>query len=269
MNAYMQDIQMNLEEEKLQGGVQSLEIGLTVLDALTEHHAPMMLKELSEALSMHPAKVHRYVVSLIRKGYAQQLSDGRYSLGERAHMFGVHALKRTDMLELTQKYIIEIQQHLNCSIHVSKWFADGAVVVQSLESNHVFNIITRVGSRMPLLKSATGRLHASFQPEYIIKPLLEKEWQSQTTKTQYPATWEEFLELKEKILNQGYASVTGDMMAGIHAISIPVFNFSRKIDHVITCIGTQDQLPAEKMIDAIDYLKGVQQQIDRLFVPLN
>ncbi len=82
-------------------------------------------------------------MSLIRKGYAQQLTDGRYSLGERAHAFGVNALKRTDMLELSQRYIQDIQQRLNCSIHVSKWFADGAVVFQSLESNHVFNIITR------------------------------------------------------------------------------------------------------------------------------
>ena len=47
---------MSVEEEKLQGGVQSLEVGLTVLDALTEHNAPMMLKELSEVLSMHPQK---------------------------------------------------------------------------------------------------------------------------------------------------------------------------------------------------------------------
>jgi predicted transcriptional regulator len=128
-NAAMQGKEMSVEEEKIQGGVQSLEVGLTVLDALTAHNAPMMLKELSEVLSMHPAKVHRYVVSLIRKGYAQQLTDGRYSLGERAHAFGVNALKRTDMLELSQRYIQDIQQHLNCSIHVSKWFADGAVVV--------------------------------------------------------------------------------------------------------------------------------------------
>ena len=80
-NAAMQGKAMSVEEEKIQGGVQSLEVGLTVLDALTAHNAPMMLKELSEVLSMHPAKVHRYVVSLIRKGYAQQLTDGRYSLG--------------------------------------------------------------------------------------------------------------------------------------------------------------------------------------------
>ena len=51
----MQDKTMNVEEEKIQGGVQSLEVGLTVLDALTEHNAPMMLKQLSEVLAMHPA----------------------------------------------------------------------------------------------------------------------------------------------------------------------------------------------------------------------
>jgi len=32
---------------------------------------------------MHPAKSHRYLVSLIRKGYARKLDDGRYGLGER------------------------------------------------------------------------------------------------------------------------------------------------------------------------------------------
>lgn len=267
INAYMQDKTMNIEEEKTQGGVQSLEVGLTVLDALTQHNAPMMLKELSEVLSMHPAKVHRYVVSLIRKGYAQQLSDGRYSLGDRARAFGMNALKRTDMLELSQRYIFDIQQHLNCSIHVSKWFSDGAIVVQSLESNHVVNIITRVGSYMPLLKSATGRLHACFQPEQIIKPLLEKEWENASKPGQYPANWTEFLQLREKVLSQGFASVTGDMMPGINAISIPVFNFNRQLDHVITCIGTQDQLPEEHMQQAIDYVLGIQRKIDALLSP--
>lgn len=258
---------MSVEEEKLQGGVQSLEVGLTVLDALNEHNAPMMLKELSEVLAMHPAKVHRYVVSLIRKGYAKQLSDGRYHMGERAHAFGVNALRRTDMLELSQPYIYEIQQHLNCSIHVSKWFADSAIVVQALESNHVFNIITRVGSRMPLLKSATGRLHACFQAEHIIQPLLEKEWAMMAKADQYPANWTEFLKLKAQILQQGYSMVTGDMMLGIHAISIPVFNFTGQLDHVITCIGTQDQLPAEKMQQSIGYLLAIQQRMDALSNP--
>ncbi|MGM8888308.1 helix-turn-helix domain-containing protein, partial [Psychrobacter sp. 1U2] len=56
---------------KNQGGIQSLEIGLSVLDVLIDYHKPMMLKDIAEAMQMHPAKVHRYLVSLIRKDYAR------------------------------------------------------------------------------------------------------------------------------------------------------------------------------------------------------
>lgn len=258
---------MTVKEEQIQGGVQSLEVGLTVLDALSAYNAPMMLKELAEALSMHPAKVHRYVVSLVRKGYAQQLSDGRYSLGERAYRFGLNALKRTDMLQLTQPYLYDIQQHLNCSVHVSKWFAHEAIVVQAIESNHIINIITRVGSRMPLLNSATGRLHACFQPEQIIRPILEKEWSSLANKDPYPKDWHDFLQMKAQILAQNYALVTGEMMAGINAISFPVLNFTGQLDHVITCIGTEEQLPLAQMQQSIDYIVQIQKKIDLFFEP--
>ena len=65
-----------MSEEKIQAGDQSLEVGLTVLDALIANRKPMMLKELAEKLSMHPAKVHRYVVSLVRMNVAKQIEDG-------------------------------------------------------------------------------------------------------------------------------------------------------------------------------------------------
>ncbi|HCA5188290.1 TPA: IclR family transcriptional regulator [Acinetobacter baumannii] len=253
---------MLVDEEKLQGRVQSLEVGLTVLDALIEHSAPLMLKELSEILSMHPAKVHRYVVSLIRKGYAQQLNDGRYALGERTQVIGLKAVSRIDMLEVIQKYIIEIQQTLNCSIHVSKWFSDGPIVMQTLESNHLFNIITRVGSRMPLLNSATGRLFASLLPESVIKPLLLKEWKNNTKLNIYPKDWKEFLELKKKIVDQKYSSIFGEMMVGINAVCIPVFNFNRQLELVITCIGTDDQLPKENLENIVEYLMEVHLKIN-------
>jgi DNA-binding IclR family transcriptional regulator len=256
---------MLADDEKLQGGVQSLEVGLTVLDALMAHNSAMMLKELSTALAMHPAKVHRYMVSLVRKGYAQQLSDGRYALGERAQTLGLNAIKRIDMIAMIQKYVIDIQQTLNCSVHVSKWFADGPVVVQAIESNHLFNIITRVGSRMPLLNSATGRLFASFQAEAVVKPLLLKEWSNQAQSNVYPKDWEAFLALKQTILEQRYAAVFGDMMAGINAVCIPVFNVNQQLELVITCIGTADQLAEIHMQETIQYLLDIQLKMNELF----
>ena len=81
-----------MSEEKIQGGVQSLEVGLHVLDALIAHRQPLMLKQLAEALGMHPAKVHRYVVSLVRMQYAKQQDDGRYTLGDQAWRLGLNCI---------------------------------------------------------------------------------------------------------------------------------------------------------------------------------
>jgi DNA-binding IclR family transcriptional regulator len=106
-------------EEKLSGGVQSLEVGLTVLNALLEHNKPIILKDLSHKLDMHPAKVHRYLVSLIRMNYAKQLDDGQYTLGDQAWRLGLSCIQHTDVLQLVQHLIYELQNKIGCGIQLA------------------------------------------------------------------------------------------------------------------------------------------------------
>ena len=93
-------------EEKTSNGIQSLEIGIDVLNVLIDNRKPMMLKEIGERLSMHPAKVHRYLVSLIRKNYAQQYSDGRYGVGDYLKRLRLPPIKP---LEVVQRLVNDIQ----------------------------------------------------------------------------------------------------------------------------------------------------------------
>jgi DNA-binding IclR family transcriptional regulator len=163
-------------EEKLSGGVQSLEVGLSVLNALLEHNKPIILKDLSTKLDMHPAKVHRYLVSLIRMNYAKQLEDGQYALGDQAWRLGLSCIQHTDVLQLVQHLIYNLQSKIGCGIQISKWSPQGPLVVQSIESNHPISIVTKVGSIMPLVNSAAGRVFASYLPEAVVKPLMDAEW---------------------------------------------------------------------------------------------
>lgn len=148
-------------------GVQSLEVGLSVLNALLEHNQPIILKDLSSKLEMHPAKVHRYLVSLIRMDYAKQLEDGQYALGDQAWRLGLNCIQHSDTLQLVQHLIYDLQSKIGCGIQISKWSPKGPVVVQSIESNHPISIVTKVGSIMPLVNSAAGRLFASYLPEHL------------------------------------------------------------------------------------------------------
>ena len=60
-------------EESPQQGIQSIEVGAQVLRALEAGRGPMALSEVARNCAMHPAKVHRYLVSLVRAGLADAL----------------------------------------------------------------------------------------------------------------------------------------------------------------------------------------------------
>ncbi|HSP85857.1 MAG TPA: helix-turn-helix domain-containing protein [Psychrobacter sp.] len=267
---------------KNQGGVQSLEIGLSVLDVLIDYNEPMMLKDVAQAMQMHPAKCHRYLVSLIRKNYARQLSDGRYGLGDRVHTMGAlgalghSGFNQNNILERLTYIANEIKDALNCGVQIAKWFSEGPIIIQSVEPDSAISIITRIGSRMPLTTSATGHLFASYQPDTVIKPLVIAEWQAK----QEPAItekWQHFNQLRAKVRTQGYATVTGDMLMGVNAITIPVIipqrdssispssngkllTDSLPLEYAITIIGTTEQLPMSEQRNVVEQILAIAQR---------
>lgn len=276
----------NPTTHKNQGGVQSLEIGLSVLDVLIDHNKPMMLKDIAQAVQMHPAKCHRYLVSLIRKNYARKLSDGRYGLGVRGNTLGHMNVNQNNILERLTHVATEIKDNLNCAVQIAKWFSEGPIIIQSVEPDSPISIITRIGSRMPLTTSATGQLFASYQPDAVIKPLVIGEWQT-NDKAAIAEQWQHFSQLKIKIRTQGYATVTGDMLIGINAITIPVIlsqlashtassqpaiNDNNNdnndklsadnlpLEYAITIIGTTEQLPMSAQHDVVKQILAIAQR---------
>ena len=266
---------------KSQSGVQSLEIGLSVLDVLIDHNEPMMLKDIAQVMQMHPAKCHRYLVSLIRKNYARKLDDGRYGLGDRVNTLaalGHSGFSQNNILERLTHIANEIKDTLNCGVQIAKWFSEGPIIIQSVEPDSPISIITRIGSRMPLTTSATGQLFASYQPDAVIQPLVTAEWQTDNEAI-ITEKWQNFSHLQAKIRNQGYATVTGDMLMGINAITIPVIlpqlansavNLSAVsgktaskgllLEYAITIIGTTEQLPMSEQHNVVEQILAIAQR---------
>ncbi|MBF4489301.1 IclR family transcriptional regulator [Psychrobacter sp. N25K4-3-2] len=266
---------------KNQSGVQSLEIGLSILDVLIDRNEPMMLKDIAEAMQMHPAKSHRYLVSLIRKDYASKLDDGRYGLGDRVNTLaslGHTGLNQNNLLARLTQVANEIKDTLNCGVQIAKWFSEGPIIIQSVEPDSPISIITRIGSRMPLTTSATGQLFASYQPDAVIQPLVTAEWQTDNEAI-ITEKWQNFSHLQAKIRTQGYATVTGDMLMGINAITIPVIlpqlassaaNSSAindkiageglPLEYAITIIGTTEQLPMSEQHNVVEQILAIAQR---------
>ncbi|MGM8872294.1 IclR family transcriptional regulator [Psychrobacter sp. 2Y5] len=287
MPAAKNPVDKPMSANKTQNGVQSLEVGLSILDVLIDYNEPMMLKDIAQAIQMHPAKCHRYLVSLIRTDYARKLDDGRYGLGDRVSSLaalsamGHTGLNSNNILERLTYIANDIQKMTNCAVQIAKWFNEGPIIIQSVEPDSPISIITRIGSRMPLTTSATGQLFASYQPDAIIKSLVIAEWQTSDAAL-IAKKWQHFTQLQAQIRQQGYATVTGDMLMGINAITIPVllpapdrtnnmdstdkstnsrsFTEHPPLEYAITVIGTTEQLPMSAKHNVVEQIMAIAQR---------
>src|SRR5882757_11197006 len=74
-------------------GIQSVEIGMRVIEALRAAGGPLVLKDVARAADLPTSNCHRYLVSFVRTGFViQDAHSGRYDLGSRVVQAGLAAL---------------------------------------------------------------------------------------------------------------------------------------------------------------------------------
>lgn len=217
-----------------QAGVNSLETGLRVARVLAESAQPLPLKDLAARAQMSPAKAHRYLVSLIRAGLAEQdLETGRYRLGPLALEFGLGALRGLDVLRLGAEAVIELRAATDETVMLSVWGNKGPVVVRWEESSRPVATNVRAGWVMPLAQSATGRLFAAYLPKSVTAPLLEQEF------ARLPKLRARFPGLLKEIHAHGISRIRSELQQGVGGVAAPVFGFGGGIVAALTAVGIE------------------------------
>lgn len=211
----------NSPDEAQQKGIQSVEIGARVLRALAAGKGPMALSEVARGSAMHPAKVHRYLVSLVRAGLASQDAlTGRYDLGPAARHLGVEALRRTDTESVVSARALRLRDDTGQTVDVAVWSDAGPVIVRWESGAHALPMVVRVGSVLPILDSALGLVFLAHLPRLQSRPALAAQQRRRETRTIGPDEQERILEV---VRSNGYASASNNMIYGLAAYAAPVF----------------------------------------------
>ncbi|TMH63330.1 MAG: hypothetical protein E6H57_17290 [Betaproteobacteria bacterium] len=116
-------------------GINSLEVGLRLARVLGGHGLPLALKDVAARAHMPPAKAHRYLVSLIRAGLAEQdRESGRYRLGPLALELGLAALGAMDVLKCGAEVMADLRAAIDETVLLAVWGNKGPVVARWEES---------------------------------------------------------------------------------------------------------------------------------------
>jgi DNA-binding IclR family transcriptional regulator len=219
------------------GGVQSVGIAAKVLKALAAHGGVLALKELAAATQMPRAKVHRYLASLRGAGLIEQdPQSGRYQIGATAVTIGLVGLGRLSPVRQLQAALPRLRERVGETVTAAIWGERGPTIVAIEESDHLVTMNIRVGTVLPLLTTAIGRLFLAHMPAATTRAMEAAERRQPAISGVTPSD-DELAALLSEIRARNLSRSHGPLLPGVDALAAPVFDYRAKLVAVICVVG--------------------------------
>ncbi|MDQ0044703.1 IclR family transcriptional regulator [Variovorax boronicumulans] len=251
------------EEKAERRGIQSVEIGFTVLDAIRKAGGPISLSKIAEVTGLAVANTHYYMVSFQRVGLVQQDSDtGHYGLGTYALKLGVAALEQFDVYKLARPAMADISSRTGHTVFLGVWGNKGPTIVYRVAGGRSLPLLElRVGSVLPLLTSALGRNFLAHLPSTMTEAMVKEELAvyapaiASSSKSDVPRTLGEVVDMCKRIKMQGYSQSRDSLLPNFTALSAPVFDLSGAIIAAMTVMGPTHLLKDQSEVEVLTLLR--------------
>ena len=213
------------------GFSQSLERGLSVLDAFTGMSSTLGIAEIARDVGLTKSTTHRYVTTLTALGYLHQDRESRkYRLGARAVEIGFAAL---NSIEITRIAACPLQ-HLadETGFTVSMAVLDGPDIVyierRRAGQDRQLDLNLQVGSRLPAYCTALGKVLLAAEEPGRLRALLDRIDLARRAPNTITVR-EHLLAALDRVRRGAVAVNDEELTPGLRAIAAPVRDRSGRV----------------------------------------
>ncbi len=246
-------------------GVQSVAVAARILRALAAEGGALPLRRLALATGLPRAKVHRYLVSLRAEGMVvQDPETGIYQIGPTAVMIGLSGLRRLSPLREVHDALPHLRDRINETVTAAVWGDMGPTITAIEESGQPISMNVRVGSILPVLTTAIGRVFLAHLPPSTTGPFVTAERRKRRGNALPLPGERELTQLLDAVRATRVSPAQPAAVPGIDAVAAPVFDYRGKIVAVLCVVARSDSLRAhwEAMTGAlIETVEGLSRQL--------
>lgn len=206
--------------------VNSLARGLEVICAFTRTRPKMTLSEVAKSTGMTRATVRRFLLTLVREGYADK-DDKLFSLKPKILQLGYSALSSMGILEIIQPVMNDLAKSVQESVFAAVLTGEDVTYIARATSDRLVNVSITVGSRAPAHAVSTGRVLLAEEPEDALLQYLDRVTLQKLT----PLTITSKPKLRETIEQAritGYSIVDQELEVGLGSLSVPIRDSANK-----------------------------------------
>jgi DNA-binding IclR family transcriptional regulator len=137
---------------------------LQILDLLRDRAEPMTGYELARGIGAPISTIYAVTEELVARDMLSRDADGRLWLGARLHHYGLAYARNLDVMALANHEMNRLSADVAECVQICGRDGDQMVVLAMAEGPGHFNVSSRVGTRVPLNWTASGRLLVGHLP---------------------------------------------------------------------------------------------------------
>lgn len=200
--------------------VQSLERGLSVVRAFDADRPRLTLSDVARLTGLDRAATRRFLYTFVELGY-MRLEGRLFSLRPKLLELGYAYLSSLRLPEIAEPHLRVLSDQVHESSYVSISEDDETICVARVPVRRIWTATITVGTRLPLLATASGRVLLAGQDDQAVHAFLARHPPRQIT----PYTKSDPGQLAaaiSEVRDRGWAFVDQELEEGLRVVAAPI-----------------------------------------------
>lgn len=232
-----------VRREKHDYRIQAVVHALDVLEQFAGD-AELGVTELSTRLGLYKNNVFRVLATLESRGYVEQnRATERYRLGVKCLQLGKSYIQHTSLVQHARLVLREVVDACAETAYVAVRHHRTIVPVDVIEPEQAVRIASPIGRSLPLYRTAAGKVHLAFEKRSDGRIRIPEGPDGEQT----AADRERLAVELDRIARDGYALDTGEDVADVCTIAVPVRDHTRSVVGSLAISGPIYRMDEERL----------------------
>jgi IclR family acetate operon transcriptional repressor len=228
------------------GGVQSVDRALLIIETLAEDDEGYRLTDLAVRTGLSPSTVHRLLTTLEKRRFVQfDRDESMWHIGAQSFVVGSTFVRRRNFLTQALPYLRKLRDQTRETANLAV-VDDGAMVILTrVESREIMRSVTKVGGRVPMAASGLGKALLSTYSEEDVFAIIRREGMPRLTSKSIVRAGQLCKSLHD-IRQQGYSVDDEEALIGLRCVSAVVYDDCSEPLAAISVSGMASRVPSDR-----------------------
>jgi IclR family acetate operon transcriptional repressor len=235
------------EPDPRDGGVQSVDRALSIIETLAEDDEGYRLSDLAVRTGLSTSTVHRLLATLEKRRFVQfDRDESKWHVGAQSFSVGATFARRRNFTAQAMPYLRKLRDQTRETANLAVVDDESIIVLTRIESREIMRSLTKVGGRVAMVASGVGKAVLATYADEDVNAIICRQGMPRLTEKSIVRPGELFKEL-EAIRRRGYAVDNEEARMGLRCIAAVVYNDCSEPLAAISVSGMTSRITDERL----------------------